>query len=476
MKTRVSWCFAVLALVLLVLLPWQTATAAVLWDTGNLAKVYDPAGSRYAYAPAVIREGNTEHMWTCHNEEDGVIKDSIYYTRIENGVVAESHPVLQAGATGTWDSFHVCDPTVIAGKFLFQGTEYNYALFYLGNDLNMSAHNQIGVAFATELSGEWVKYPDPIVAYPNDGYWGVGQPSATSVDGQGRLLLFFTKGDAAATGGYRIDMNLRDMSDPVIGDAVPLTTNGLTDANGQPDWLNNFDITYDPSRDRFIAIRELHPYPSTQPNYISESLQIVSIDGGSVWGGGGTWKVEGVLGSPQTGFPRNHNGGLLRTVNGMLPDPTAVEAYFTDSDAAPNLSGRAEYTYDIWRIKGTLNDADIVTEKKLEHFKSSHFAVSSMTLNATSNQIGIQGMLDLKKIKPWLNETVWIGYRVYDAKGNLTDAGTAYRDAADASGAFRISFPKPKGLAHDEGRLEVYLLNAKGKPIDSAASKVTFSF
>lgn len=459
----------VMLTILIAVIPLSGASAAVEWNKATLSKVYDPAGERYSYAPSVIRDGDVEHMWTCHNDADGVVKDHIYYTRIENGVVTESESVLQAGAEGTWDSMHVCDPSVVAGKFNYGGTEYDYALFYLGNDVNGSAHNQIGVAFSDELSGDWVKYPNPVVAYPNDGFWGVGQPSATSIDGQGRIMLFFTQGDPTATGAYRIDMNLNQMANPVIGPAVRLTNEGLVNASGQPDFLNNFDIAYDPSRDRFIAIRELHPYPSSNPNYIADSQQIVSIDGGSVWGGGGQWKIEGTLSPSTTNFPRNHNGGLLRTAHGTLPDPNAIEAYFTDSDAAPNLTGRAEYTYDVWKISGKLTDGDGVLEQTIEGFKGKHLFVAKLTENLNTNEFLLHGKIDPKGLKKWKDQTIWIGYRIFDAKDDLIEAGTAYRDRIAQDGSFAIPMIKPQLSNGQSAKLEVYLLSGKGKTIETAA-------
>lgn len=463
---------ALLLTMLLAVIPLTGASASVQWDKDTLVKVYDPEGSRYAYAPSVIRDSDVEHMWTCHNDADGVIKDHIYYTRIENGVVTQSKSVLQAGPEGSWDSMHVCDPSVVAGKYNYGGTEYDYAMFYLGNDVNGSSHNQIGVAFSDDLSGDWVKYPNPVVVYPNDGFWGVGQPSATSIDGQGRIMLFFTQGDPSATSGYRIDMNLNQMANPVIGPAVQLTNQGLANASGQPDYLNNFDIAYDPSRDRFIAIRELHPYPSGTPNYITDSQQIVSIDGGSVWGGGGQWKIEGTLSPSTTGFPRNHNGGLLRSVHGTLQDPNLIEAYFTDSDAAPNLTGRAEFTYDVWRISGKLTDGDVVLRQELSGFKGKHFTLTELTENLNTNEFLLHGTIDSKGMKKWKDQTVWIGYRIFDSTGNLIEAGTAYRNRIAQDGSFAIPIVKPEGSSGNMTKLEVYLLSSKGKTIDSAKKKV----
>jgi len=448
--------------------PLPSAFGAALWDAGSLAKVYDPPGQTYAYAPAVLREGTTEHLFTCHNAEDGVIKDHIYYTRIVDGVVAESRSVLQAGPAGAWDSFHVCDPAVVAGKFQYEGNVYDYAMFYLGNDLNASAHNQIGVAFADALGGPWVKYPEPIVTHPNDGYWGAGQPAVTSIDGQGWLMLFFTRGDAQATAGYRVEVRLGDMSAPVVGAPLRLTNAGLANLNGDPDFLNNFDIAYDPSRDRFYAVREMHPYPTGEPSYIASAQQIVSISGGSVWGGGGEWRVEGTLNAAVTGFARNHNAGLLRTPYGTLPSPNAIDVYFTDSDAAPALVGRAEYTYDVWRISAALNNDDPVLETPIEDFRSKDFVVTKLVENLNTNAVELHGATTLA------DKNVWVGYRIYDHEGYLVVAGTAYRGAVAADGSFAIPIDKPSLQGDRTARLEVYLLSPKGVELDKQVRKVAF--
>ncbi|TLS50904.1 hypothetical protein FE782_17815 [Paenibacillus antri] len=471
-KRRKSLLLVLMLSLLLALAPLPSAFSAALWDAGSLTEVYNPAGQTYAYAPAVLREGDAEHLFSCHNAEDGVFKDHIFYTKIVGGAVVESRSVLQAGPSGAWDSFHVCDPAVVAGKFKYgeDGHVYNYAMFYLGNDVDASAHNQIGVAFADTLDGTWVKYPEPIVTHPNDGFWGAGQPSVTSIDGQGWLMLFFTRGDASATAGYRVELRLGDMANPVVGTPLRLTNAGLVRTDGAPDFLNNFDVAYDPSRDRFYAVREMHPYPSGDPSYIAGAQQIVSISGGAVWGGGGEWKVEGTLNAAVTGFARNHNAALLRTPFGTLPQPDRLDVYFTDSSASPDLSGRAEFTYDVWRISAALNNDDPVVETPLPDFESKYFALTKLVENLNTNALELHGAATPKLA----DRDVWVGYRIYDHEGYLVVAGTAYRDRVAADGSFSIPVEKPALAGDKAARLEVYLLSRKGIPIDSAIRKVEF--
>ncbi|MCU6707727.1 hypothetical protein M6D81_03305 [Paenibacillus sp. J5C_2022] len=462
MKTVVA--FMICTVMLAGMLPLNSQ-AAVLWEEDTLSSVYDPQGNYYTYAPTIIRDGNIEHMWTCHNAEEGVFRDHIYYTKRVDGIVTESRSVLPPGASEAWDSYHVCDPTVLGGKFLFDGSEYDYAMFYLGNDVDGVHHNQIGVAFSNDLEGDWTRYPNPIVSYPNDGFWGVGQPSATSVDGQGHLLLFYTRGDPEMTAGYRIELNLRDMSAPVIGEPLRLTVDGLKDLNGEQDWFNNFDVTYDPSRDRFYAVRDVHPFPSNVPGYITRGVQIVSIEGSSVWGGGGTWKVEGTLNTAVTGFPRNHNAGLLRTPFGTLPEPDKVEVYFADSAEAPNLIGEAEFTYDIWRMEGALNEANPVVTAEIANMSKRHLSVLALVTDLNTNVTELQG------ITTWRSSGFWIGYRLFDEEGYLLEAGTAYKDRVKADGSFTIPVNMPN-VQVESVKLEVYLLSPEGRRVTRVAGMI----
>lgn len=72
-----------------------------------------------------------------------------------------------------WDSFHICDPSVVAGRFQHGSVIYRYAMFYLGNDVDASRNNQIGLALTASLDGPWVRYAPPIVSDVTKGVWGI---------------------------------------------------------------------------------------------------------------------------------------------------------------------------------------------------------------------------------------------------------------------------------------------------------------
>lgn len=335
-----------LTVLVLAVLPRPVAQAGVDWS-GPARPVYSPAqpGS-YAYAPSAVSDAGRTYLFSCHSSAPGEIRDSIWSVRTD--VPGQGRMVLAPSATG-WDSHHVCDPSVVAGAFQHAGTTYRYAMFYLGTDRD-NTDNRIGVAFAHSLDGQWVKYPRPLVDIPAGGAatWGVGQPSATTVDAAaGEVLLFYTDG-SAGTAAYRRQLVLGNMAEPVVGPARAVTTAGLGG-----DVLHNFDVAYDGRRDRFFMAREAGPRPTEQPTYISSQVEIDSISGADLWSGTGAWRVESEITPETTGFPRNHNPGLLRTVHGGLPAGGTIDVVSTRS-VTGEFPGTL-FSYDLWLLTGVLS-------------------------------------------------------------------------------------------------------------------------
>lgn len=335
---------------LLVALPLSAKSS---WREESGRQVRSVAVRRYAYAPAAITNAGHTYYYSCHNDRPGVIRDHVYFTQVDRPgrPPQRNRSVIRPGSG--WDSKHICDPTVVAATVHYRRTTYRYVMFYLGTR-RANTSNHIGVAFSKSLAGPWVKYPKPIVTnpYTNPKMWGVGQPSATTIRPKtGEILLFYSQG-GPTTGGYRRHLTLGDMAKPKVGPAKPITNAGLVRADGKPDVLHNFDVAYNPSRKRFFAIREQGPQPKTQPSHISAQVEIVSIAEASIWKGGGAWTSEGRITRRMTGFPRNHNPGILRTVHGTLPTPNALTAVFSVSTTGSFPASL--WSYELWQVNGTL--------------------------------------------------------------------------------------------------------------------------
>ena len=156
--------------------------------------------SKYSYCPSVLKqEDGTVHLYFCGNPNNLIMVDNIYHVKINpDGTRTNAKSVLQPGVGGSWDDHHTCDPSVIEGSFNWGGTNYRYAMFFLSNAYAVY-YNEVGVAFSNDLEADsWVKYPTQIARktwsedgdqYYGSGFksWGVGQPSAVSLDGKGKV-------------------------------------------------------------------------------------------------------------------------------------------------------------------------------------------------------------------------------------------------------------------------------------------------
>lgn len=334
--------------------PRHAPQETLRWDSSSLREIYVPPSGDYSYAPSVLDIGATRWVWTCHNAQSRVIRDHIFLEKFVHGRLVEDRSVLQA-TDGAWDSFHTCDPSVVSGRFRFNGSRYGWAMFYLGNDLDASAHNQIGVAFATTPDGPWVKYPNPVVSFSNPHQWGAGQPSAIASDPHsGRITLFYTQGDTS-TRAYWRSLNFSDMDAPAISAPHLVTIAGLTGTDGAPDYLNNYDIAYDASRHSFVIVREQHPYPTTNPSWIGQSVDVDTISAAGLLNGTGRWRSLNSITPGLTGLARNHNAGLVRTRNGFLPKTHHVTVVFTSSCAGATCDSL--FNYDLWQITGRIRDS-----------------------------------------------------------------------------------------------------------------------
>jgi hypothetical protein len=234
-----------------------------------------------------------------------------------------SETVLLKPTPGAWDSRHVCDPCAVRGEFSMGGIKYTLALFYTGTqDVHSNGcGNRVGVAFANDIRGPWVKRPDPLVERmpgETDVTWGVGQPSATKIT-DGRVLLAFTRGDFGAepTRMCAVDVDLTDAQAPVIMKSEWALPRGGFPA-GLP--LYNGDVAYCPQEKRVYLVHN-GPMTSAPTAHLPDTVFLRSISEHEYWAGAGSWTLHGSIGPDATGWPKNHDAGLVKTLYGTLPSP-----------------------------------------------------------------------------------------------------------------------------------------------------------
>lgn len=339
---------------------------------GEIEPVFGFEGeNRYSYAPSVIDNSDgTSDIFFCGNPTESIFVDHIYHIELGAEGRTQEKSVLQPGVEGTWDDQHVCDPSVVAGDFVYKGTQYKYALFYLGSS-KRHYYNEIGVAFSNRLDGnDWVKYPDPIVgktwAHEEDQpigqhkAWGVGQPSVISLNGKNELLLIYTVGDIDGTRIEWAKIDLGGVESFTLSDSGTVPTRGLfkLDYSGT-DIIKNSDFALDKENDKIVLVRPVMPNPSDYPAFLAASLEIASMNLSDFWLGAGTWTQVLRINPGETGYPRNHNAGLARNEFGEVGSLNGLEVFFTTSEAYPSVTPKegffAEWSYRIWKATIRIN-------------------------------------------------------------------------------------------------------------------------
>ncbi len=180
-KTVQKFCLLGAAAVLLLcilLKSWDSGAAAV---TPNTALIRCNADT----APSVMYgDGPQMKMWWSSNTNGS----GIYYTANQDTPIK----VLEASASG-WDSFRICNPSVIKGSFYTNGQAYTYAMYYTGIAEENENSSHIGAAFSNN-GIDWDKYAEnPVISSDNidTDHFGVGLPSVCiSAGGQITMLYF----------------------------------------------------------------------------------------------------------------------------------------------------------------------------------------------------------------------------------------------------------------------------------------------
>ena len=333
---------------------------------GDPALFEDPEGT-YNYCPSVIQtDDNTRYIYYCSNKDSKIVKDHIIVRKGERKdgkwTYGERQYALAPSEQG-WDEMHTCDPDVIAGKFVYNGEQYNYVMAFLACKTYDNTRNETGLAFAKSPEGPWVKYDkNPAVSYDSEKYgifWGVGQPSLVSVDQNGKFLLYYTRGDKFSTRACVRECDFSDVSKPYVGEEIELPISGLSEADKSLVVISNFDVARDKESGKLYLIRDRHPYGPSLPDNIASELQVFSGEADILYDPTKIWTELYNISEDDTGWPRNHNAGIVTDAYGNLLDSDKIEVTYTNCELG--AAATVLYTYRIHSFTLDLTDLDALS-------------------------------------------------------------------------------------------------------------------
>jgi hypothetical protein len=340
------------------------------YEFTSLKEVFGFYGeNRYSYCPSIVKLDNgVTHLFFCGNPVDMIMVDNIYHVRINaDGTQTAAKSVLQPGKSGSWDDHHTCDPSIIAGDFSMKGSNYKYAMFFLSNKYGVY-YNEIGIAFSNDLEADnWIKFSQQVVkkTWAADGdqiyggggkSWGVGQPSAISLNEKGQVLLTYTIGDISGTRIVWSQLDISNMDAFTPASPTKMIDEGLKQLDYlKKDYTCNSDFALDKEHGILLMVRPVQPNPSDYPAYLNGPLEVDYIPLDEFVSSTGKWKSLLRITPAMTKFPRNHNAGIERNMYGEITNWETPEIYYTVSRASPvvepNGSKHAEWTYHIWKGK-----------------------------------------------------------------------------------------------------------------------------
>ena len=316
----------------------KAKTAKVEMPTASGEQFAPKLEGVYNYCPSVFQEEDgTRWIYYCTNTQSRVVVDHVACrkgTPQDDGTYQwGDETIVLAPSKSGWDSMHVCDPSVIAGKFTYKGRKYGYLMAYLGCTSTNNQENKLGLAVAEKPEGPFLRVGEaPFVDFKKDPsvskfQWGVGQPSLVNMGKAGKVWLFYTRGDKTGTHTVVEQWNLTSLDKPKRMSQTQLAETGLTNLEGRQDFLNNADFVYDAKKKVFYAVSDCHPNPKDAPEIISAKFRVTYF--GFSKKAPAVWHKLVEIGAGETTFPRNHNAGIVRDEYGNLPSDGWISIYYT---------------------------------------------------------------------------------------------------------------------------------------------------
>ena len=310
-------------------------------------KLFDDSNKIYNYCPTIFEENGVRHIYYCTNKDAGLVYDHIGYrqgtfnsTTNKWEYTAKQIVLSPSGVnSGRWDSEHICDPSVVKGQFTYNGVTYPYLMAFLASTRTDNLGNESGFAVAQNPAGPWIKCDNinPTLPYNEaTDAWGSGQASMINLDGEGRILYFYSYGGKTRTYEKVIEYDLSNLNAIKVVRTADLTMQGQLST----DYANNdCDFVLDTLNKKLFMLKSKYPYNSDglTPDFICESLVLYMMDlsGTDDIADGifnptsnNIWKHVSDVNSTMSGFPRNHNGGIVTDPYGKILSDQSLDVIY----------------------------------------------------------------------------------------------------------------------------------------------------
>ena len=309
----------------------------------------------YNYCPSLKVESDEINVFYCTNKDWANVTDYVGYRRgkmIDGTLKFQDERLVLSPTPNTWDQRHTCDPTVIKGEFQYNNEKYEYLMAFLGCIPSDCTLNETGIAVSHSYNGPWIKCNDnrddgkpinPIVPYSDfdcaKNSWGTGQPSLLSVDKKGKVLLLTTVGCKSGSFMDVREYDFSNINNYQLLRQSKVFTDGVEGTNKR---VNNGDYCYDEVSKRFYMAKGRSPFGSDAqtPNFIADTADLYYVNASGYdnpfdifFDNSRTepWHLVGSVDKTVSGYPRNHNVGIVTDEYGRMYKNDRICMAFTSS-------------------------------------------------------------------------------------------------------------------------------------------------
>ncbi|GHT12823.1 hypothetical protein AGMMS4956_08020 [Bacteroidia bacterium] len=310
--------------------------------TPRIQYEFSGGAGRYNYAPSIIEyQHGIRYGFICENQDPFKIVDYVYLYKgipTDKGYVWQPGTQIIAPSETGWDNCHICDPDVREFKTTYNGETYDWIMTYLGVDQWDCNHNQIGLAISKNIEGPYIKFDkNPLVSYESRTKWGVGQ-STTIVLDSATIRLFYSNSNGGFT--YR-DIQLNDLNNIQLGEEKKITGMG---SNNYPAYSQ---------KNVYMVSEQRVEMDNLIPTWVGNVSELTYIP--RDWDlstPGEQWIKIGHVSPKESGFPRNHNPGILTDSKGYMTSDDELIMYFTPAMTGENWL----WSYDLYSATFNLKD------------------------------------------------------------------------------------------------------------------------
>ena len=241
-----------------------------------------PESGYYMTNADVIQEGNVRYLVYTINKSKAQ-EDSVIAVRkgelTEQGWVYGSQSIAIEASVDGWDQY-ISSASITKGTFALEGETYNWVMAYAATSRDDGMASSIGLAFAKEIEGEWIKVENPIIEYDAEQFGanmsGCYAPSVVNYNKASGIRVFYTFADAYGHFAYFYDADLSDLS-VVDGVSAMITNKGNIQGGDAVTMFPNADFAYDSVNKVFYAVKDYSPSSSMKPSFADE-FELLHID------------------------------------------------------------------------------------------------------------------------------------------------------------------------------------------------------